>query len=132
MKKLFSILLVLALLLSAFALAEPDLVSFTSKKGPYAPTHHLKENAIGSPASINVAANTEGHSMYYQVHKGNGGAASNYRNTSGTGGFSVTYKNDGNGQSLGRTGYDYRLRVAHRTQCSCTSGNASIKVSFVP
>lgn len=70
--------------------------------------------------------------MYYQIHKANGGAATVYKNTSGTGTYTLSYEKDGYGNSLGRNGYDYRLRVAHRSQCSCTSGYATVKVDFTP
>lgn len=130
MKKVLSFVLVFAIVLGSCSLA--DTLAFTSKTGMYAPTTLTKENSTGSNASITVSANAGGHSMYYQVRKPNGVEASNYHNTKKTGTFSVSYKTDGYGESMGRYGYSYVLRVAHRKQCTCSGGSATVTVSFVP
>lgn len=130
MKKIVSLLLILALFATTIAFAS-DTLSFTSKSGKYAPTIKEKLGAIGSNGSVTISSNN-GHSMYYQIHKGNGGAATEYKNTKSTGTYALQYNRDGYGESLGRTGYSYRLRVAHRSQCTCTSGTARVEVDFVP
>lgn len=136
MKKLFSILLVLALCVSIFAAASAAVtLNFTEKKGMYATGlgNKTKTSSTGTAGSVDIATNPDGHSMYYQIHKANGGEASKYVNTTGTGEKPLPYKNDGNGNSLGRYNYSYRLRVAHRSQCTCSSGSATISVNdFTP
>ena len=131
MKKGICFVLLLALLVTTVAFAA-DTLSFSSKTGKYAPTIKAKASATGSSGSVTVSSNAGGHSMYYQIHKANGGAATVYKNTSGTGTYTLSYEKDGYGNSLGRNGYNYRLRVAHRSQCSCTSGSAVVKVDFTP
>lgn len=131
MKKLISVLLVLAIFVTTAAMAA-DTLSFTSKTGKYAPTIKTKSNSTGSNGSVNVTANAGSHSMYYQIHKANGGAATEYYNTKSTGTHALAYDTDGYGESLGRNGYSYRLRVAHRSQCTCSSGAATVTVDFTP
>lgn len=131
MKKGICFVLVLALLVTAVAFAAEEL-SFDSKTGTYADAIKPKTSATGSSGSVTVSSNEGGHSMYYQIHKANGGAATVYKNTSGTGTYTLSYEKDGYGNSLGRNGYSYRLRVAHRSQCSCTSGSAVVEVDFTP
>ena len=73
-----------------------------------------------------AAATANGASMYMQVRKPDGVGASEYRIFNGTGSDSaVPYMNDGNGNSLGRDGYTYKCRLAHRSQSSVTSTTAS-------
>ena len=65
-------------------------------------------------------------SMYMEVRKPDGVAASNYRIFNGLGSDdSVPYKTDGNGQSLGRDGYTYKCRLAHRSQSQQSTATAS-------
>ena len=131
MKKTVSLLLVVTLLLTVVAFAS-DTVSFTSKSGKYAPTIKTKTSSIGANGEVCIEKNAGSHSMYYQIHKSTGGAATQYFNTKSTGTYPLEYNNDGYGESLGRTGYTYRLRVAHRSQCTCTSGKATVEVDFTP
>lgn len=135
-KKIISGLLVLALCLSSAAFAGQTF-SFTDKSGQYGNVHKTKTTATGTKGSVSIEANSANHSMYYQIHKANGGAASVYKNTTaGSGSYSLSYNKDGHGNSLGRKGYKYRLRIAHRRQCTCTDCNASnpaiVTADFTP
>lgn len=131
MKKFLSCVLALTIICTMAGFAG-EILEFESKKGMYSPKTKTKQSSTGSAGSVTVDANENEHSMYYQIHKANGGAASEYKNTKGTGTYTLTYKNDGNGESLGRNGYEYRLRVAHRSQCTCTGGSATVEVDFIP
>ena len=132
MKKYISALLVLVLLVTTAAFASESL-SFKTKSGQYGKTVTEKNTSTGTSGSVTVISNPNGHSMYYQIHKANGGAATVYRNTTGTGTYSLSYNKDGNGNSLGRNGYEYRLRVAHRRQCKCEEGTkVTVEVDFKP
>ena len=88
MKKCICFVLVLALLVTTVAFAA-DTLSFSSKTGKYAPTIKTKTSATGSSGSVTASSNAGGHSMYYQIHKANGGAATVYKNTSGTGTYTL-------------------------------------------
>lgn len=64
--------------------------------------------------------------MYMQVRKTDGVAASEYRVFNGLGSdSSVPYMVDGYGNSLGRDGYSYKCRLAHRSQSTATTTVAS-------
>lgn len=116
MKKFLSILLVLCLVVASTALAET--LSFTGKTGDYSGVKP-KSTATGTAGNVNISTNQGNHSMYYQIRKTDGVAASEYKNTSAATSFSLSYKNDGYGMSLGRNNSPYKLRVAHRSQCYC-------------
>ncbi len=131
MKKLLSVLMVLALIVSSVAFAA-DYLSLQKEEGDYADTNHTKNSPTGSDGSVTIRSNPNRHSMFYQIHKANGGAASEYKNKTTTGTYPLEYKSDGYGNSLGRQGYSYRLRVAHRSQCTCAGGAAKVEVDFTP
>lgn len=124
MKKVFCLIFAIALILSSVAIAEPAHYShtFTAKDGYNVATAE-KESGVGVSAKVENIGGCNGHSMYYQVRKGNV-QSSEYAIKKGNGSVSMAYKKDGNGESLGRTGYSYRLRVAHRTQCTCKKGTS--------
>ena len=135
-KKMISGLLVLALCLSSAAFAGQKF-SFPDKSGKYGKETQIKTTATGTKGSVRVESNSAKHSMYYQIHKYKGGAASVYKNTTASSGsYSLSYKKDGYGNSLGRKGYQYRLRIAHRRQCACTDCNAKnpavVTADFTP
>ncbi|MBQ8615923.1 MAG: hypothetical protein IJ418_00270 [Clostridia bacterium] len=120
MKKFLSILLILCLVVASTALAET--LSFTAKTGDDSAIK-TKSTATGTAGNVSITTNEGSHSMYYQIRKTDGVAASEYKNTSAETSFSLSYKDDGYGMSLGRNNYSYRLRVAHRSQCSCDASN---------
>jgi len=127
-KKLSSIILILCLIMGTVAFSET--LTYATKKGQYASTK-TKTTGIGTDATVDITSNSGKHSMYYQVRKPSGYECSNYLNTNQVKEISLSYRLDGNGESLGRTGYQYKLRVAHRTQCSC-SGAASVSLTWDP
>lgn len=133
MKRLISVLLVLSLFVTVVAFASDEFEAVKGT-GDYAHTSLYKTSSTGSNGYVTCDENSKAHSMYYQIHKASGGAASEYYNT--TSKFTdhpLKYNKDGYGNSLGRNGYEYKLRVAHRSQCSCDAGTtAVVKVSFVP
>lgn len=131
MKKFLSCVLALTIICTMAGFAG-EILEFESKKGMYSPKTKTKQSSTGTAGSVKIEENVDGHSMYYQIHKANGGAASEYKNTTSTGTYTLKYDNDGNGESLGRNNYEYRLRVAHRSQCKCTSGCATVTVDFTP
>ena len=99
--------------------------------GTYCPYQVRKDSATGSSAVFNIKNKTANASMYYQIRKPDGTAASNALITSNTGSYSVSYQTDGYGNSLGRSGYYYKVRVAHRSQSS-VSGNAYVMFDATP
>ncbi|MBO7421831.1 MAG: hypothetical protein J6T99_00395 [Oscillospiraceae bacterium] len=130
MKKVFAILLVLALILSSFAMADGWTLSIKKKNGTYTGT---KTKLTSNWTSASVTTSGAGsHSMYYQVRKYTGWEATEYHNTKGNASFSLSYMPDGNGNSRGQKNTDYKLRVAHRSQCSCNNGTAKVTVDFTP
>lgn len=129
MKKVFAILLVLALILSSFAFAADDSWDFSlaKKSGGYTGTK-LKRTGDGVNGSFKTSGGGT-HSMYYQIRKHTGWEASNYLNTKAAGTFSLSYMKDGYGNSRGQENVKYKLRVAHRSQCTCKNGTASLTIS---
>lgn len=130
MKKVFAVLLVLALILSSFAMADGWTLSIKKKNGTYTPGTKTKLTT-GANASVTTSgAGT--HSMYYQIRKSTGWEATEYHNTKGDASFSLKYMLDGYGNSRGQKDVDYKLRVAHRSQCTCNNGTAKVTVDFTP
>jgi len=120
LKKFLGVFLAICLLTMAAAMADSASVTKGNgvTKGP-----RVKTSSIGEAAEVNVSSNSGNHSMYYQVRNGAGTPMSNYKVS--TGNAKLTYLYDGYGESLGRTGYNYYLRIAHRSQCSCSSGTVA-------
>ncbi len=129
MKKVFCFVLAIALLISSCAFAQSFSLKFTAKNGQNTP-EVKKETGVGVSAKVS-ASNVGSHSMYYQVRRGNV-QSSEYAIKKGNGSMSLAYKKDGNGESFGRQGYKYVLRVAHRSQCTCNGGTINMKVDFQP
>lgn len=120
MKKVFCLIFAIALILSSIAIADSSYSkSFKAKTGKDVVTTE-KLSDIGANAKVENISGCAGHSMYYQVRRGNV-QSSKYAILKGNGSVSMAYEreNGGTGPSFGRTGYSYRLRVAHRTQCTC-------------
>lgn len=127
MKRILSIALVLCLLTMTFAMA--DSVSLVKTDG-FTTSAVKKSTPIGSNATVSITANSGNHSMYYQVRNGGGTAMTPSKNSSTSSGtVSLAYNYDGYGESLGRTGYSYYLRIAHRSQCTCGTGTVA-KVGY--
>ena len=131
MKKVFAILLVLALILSSFAMASSKTLSMKKSTGKYHPETKTKFTTDGTNGSVTTSG-AGSHSMYYQIRKHTGWEASNYLNTKASGTFALTYMKDGYGNSRGQQNVDYKLRVAHRSQCTCKNGTATVTVDFTP
>lgn len=130
MKKFLSILLILCLVVASTALA--DSLSFKAKTGQYTGTVS-KATATGVAGWVDVTQNNDAHSMYYEIRKTDGVAASDYKNTTAETRITLPYDTDGNGMSLGRNGYNYKLRVAHRSQCSCDASDTfTLKFTWAP
>lgn len=132
MKKGVCFLFVIALLVSSFAIADYQMMVFKSKTGQYFPTTKIKTTSTGTSGQVDNYFCSGNHSMYYQIRKTNGVEASNYVIFKGTGSRPLTYKRDGYGESMGRYGYSYRLRVAHRSQCTCNGGEIDVMIDYRP
>ncbi len=133
MKKFFCFILFLSVLVGSVAIADYYTLSFTAKNGKYSPVEIVKMNYNGSNARVSINyVSSNSHSMYYQIRKISGAEATEYKIKKGTGSLSLAYGEDGHGETLGRNGYWYKLRVAHRSQCKCTSGRATVSVEFEP
>ena len=131
MKKVFCLIFAIALILSSVAVADSSYHhKFTSKSG-YDVITTDKISGVGVSAKVEQISGCDGHSMYYQVRRGNV-QSSEYAIKKGNGSVSMAYKKDGNGESFGRTGYKYKLRVAHRTQCTCKNGSVDARGYFKP
>lgn len=119
MKKSVRIFLCIAVLTlfainCAFALGDYSGISLQRKTGTYV-GGTIKKTAYGN-ASLSVST-SNGASMYMQVRKTDYAPASDYRVFNGQGSDdSVPYGEDGYGHSLGRVGYNYVCRLAHRKQ----------------
>jgi len=131
MKKVFCLIFAIALILSSVAIADTSYGhKFTAKNGADVATTK-KFSGVGVNAKVEDISGCAGHSMYYQVRRGNV-QSSEYAIKKGNGSVSMAYKKDGNGESFGRTGYEYRLRVAHRTQCTCNGKAFTANGMFRP
>lgn len=136
MKKILSVVLVLCLVLASCASAYAT-VAYTSgiaKGNGYTTSGVVKSSGIGVNASVSILQNPGSHSIYYQVRKSSGYACTPSKNSSASSGsISLAYNLDGYGESLGRTGYSYNLRIAHRSQCTvCTSTKVIVGVDWAP
>lgn len=136
MKKILSVVLLLCLVLTACtaAFAKEFKTDSIAKGSGDTSSELVKTSGIGVNASVKIEDNSDSHSLYYQVRKPSGYACTPSKNSSASSGtISLSYNLDGYGESLGRTGYKYQLRVAHRSQCTvCTSGGVSFRVDWAP
>lgn len=120
MKRTICTITVICILLCtlAYAATQDYGMILDWQEGAYA-TSAVKDSSTGAKAILDVNyKDVSTASMYYQIRKMDGVGASNELITTATGSFNIAYKKDGNGNSLGRHGYTYKLRVAHRTQSS--------------
>ena len=122
-KKILTFIFVAALLL--FATAGAFAYSFTLDRGSGANTAQKTKSGSGSASVSCNTANSSGASIYMQVRKPDGVAASVSQNFSGSGTSSLSYMVDGYGNSLGRDGYSYICRVAHRSQSTVAKTTVS-------
>ena len=119
MKKLISLVLVALLLLASAAFAYDFDVSVARGNGQYGSAEWTKTSSTGSPGSVTIAEiSNNTASMYYQIRKMDNVGASEELITKGTGTHAMPYWLDGNGNSLGRYNYTYKIRIAHRSQSS--------------
>ena len=135
MKKYSKLMKCIALCLVLFtvmAFAEtlgPVAMTFTQKSGQYAGSA-LKESSTGADARLVVAgidANESIASMYYVFRKMDGVNATEELIQKGNGTFSIPYLST----TVGRQGYYYQLRVAHRSQ-SQYNGTVTLTVTGTP
>ena len=122
MKKMFVAALALALMLtftfgSTAMAAEFDTGrELTQGQGWDASGKVKKQTGIGAAGKGN-ADTVSNNSAIFQgtVRKPDGTNASNTARFTGRASFTMTSKKDGYGNALLRTGYEYRLRIAHRS-----------------
>lgn len=130
MKRFVSLLLVVLLMLMATVFAETKSFGLKLARGTggYAEETALKETATGAAAKVTVLEkDNDIASMYYEIRKMDNVAASKYHNTSSIGTFSLAYLST----TVGRNGYNYKLRVAHRSQ-SKFDGEVTVSGTFTP
>ena len=130
MKKFVSLLLVAMMLLTLSVLAEMKEFGVELERGvgTYAVESARKDTATGADATVNIKTKSNDiASMYYEVRKPDNVAATEYVNTKGTGSISLEYFST----IVGRYGYTYKLRVAHRSQ-SQYSGKVTVTGEFIP
>lgn len=122
MKKMLAAALALALMLT-FAFGSTAMATtfdtgryLTQGEGEDASGEVIKQTGIGS-AGKGTATFVSNSSAIFQgtVRNQNGTNASNTARFTGRASFTMTSKNDGYGNALLRTGYKYKLRIAHRS-----------------
>lgn len=123
MKKMLAAALALALMLTfTFGSTAMAVANFntgrelTQGEGRDASEDVKKQTGIGT-AGKGTATYASNSNAIFQgtVRKPDGTNASNTTRFTGRASFTMTSKKDGYGNALLRTGYDYRLRIAHRS-----------------
>ena len=122
-KKILAFICVAALLL--FASAGAFAYSFTLDRGIGDDTSQKQKSGTSNASVSCSTANSSGASIYMQVRKPDGVAASVSKNFSGSGSGCLSYMVDGYGNSLGRNNYYYYCRVAHRSQSTVAKTTVS-------
>ena len=85
-----------------------------------------KSTGVGTASSVTGTASRSNAIFQVTTRKTDGVNASETKQFTGScSGLRLATKNDGYGNALLRTGYDYVLRVAHRSNSPLTSASAS-------
>ncbi len=132
MRKLLSLVLATLLLFASTAFAYDFNVSLSRGSGQYGNVALRKTTPTGNDGNVTIAEisnSTAG--MYYQIRKMDNVGASKELITKGTGTHAMQYFVDGNGNSLGRYNYTYKIRIAHRSQ-SIYTGTVTAKGYYAP
>lgn len=119
MKKVFSLLLLIALFVGLFVLGASAASWAAPSFSPGDSTqtgNEKKTNATGTAANVNISSQTK--QWIYRIRKNDGVFASDQLRFPSTGSHSLGYNLDGYGNSLGRNGYEFRLNVAYYSQAS--------------
>ena len=117
---LFSVLLLLSIASFALAYSFGGTVHADKQEETKleVKTTAIGANATGSVQNITASFGAPGFQL--RVVKKDGVQASNNTTVNKIQSFSMSYMLDGNKQSLGRKGYEYRMRFWNRTTAICT------------
>lgn len=124
MKKSIAAILVLTMILTMASVA--TAASYATTKldrgtGMYAGTA-TKTSGIGAASVVSPNSGSNTTALFQATtRKKDGTNASNTTRFQGLGTVTMTTKYDGNGDALLRTGYEYKLRIAHRSNSPVTS-----------